>query len=1010
MESLSLNYVSQLNEYQQTTQCTVEYEEGSTDGPSHNKTFTMRAIVNGQQYPEGTGKTKKEARINAAKNALDAIKNTQNTEPTTSSVQNTPNNMTVSQRNYICWLNEYSMKKKLCFKARESRKTGNTAQLYTYVCKYVCGDKEFPEACGNNKKDAKEAAAKCVYEELLKTQDVEVFDVNSNRTQRSEVVSRSASLDCASLSLADEPRCTTPDSNYIALLNDYSQKHKQALDFNLVERRGPPHKPEFVYKVVLDGKEYPEGQGKSAKEAKQHAAQRAWSVMNDNSGWTTQSSEDDSSSQTQDTSKSEDEQNSSISSSETPSSSSFIVFQDSSAVGSPMAESPCEIPKMDVKPKIKLAPVFHLSPIQPCLAKSKEVDPIVDAHSPTKPSEDQPSNQAVKSRFLEDFDSISRIGKGGFGRVFKARRKLEDTYYAVKIVKSKEKALREVGALAGFNNANIVRYYTAWVEDTTYRYDSSESYSHSDSGSDPVTKYLYIQMELCEGDTLYAWIGKMNSLNVDCPERRTDAAQIGRQVMKAVEYIHSKSFIHRDLKPLNIMFNSEGTVKIGDFGLVTTAENDNDTQLLERTKGTGTLIYMSPEQVALTPYDKKVDIYALGLIYFELIWKLATVSEKIWKNIRDRDFPPHFSSKFSFEHKLIDRMLSPRPEERPDASELIRELDRSSAVLKADPSDFVSGLSDSFDVIAKLGHGAYGCVYKVKHIYDDKIYAVKKVILTEKADSEVKALARLEHPNIVRYITCWPSSEDWTSNQEGNQESNTPGSSSDVETYEDDDDDDDDGDSDTSGVESLGVTDSGTYLFIQMEFCEGGTLTDWIKERNYLKKQRTMVEIHKIFYEIITGVEFIHANNLIHRDLKPDNILFGAEGKVKIGDFGLVAAQTDQNGDPIERSNRGTPTYMSPEQKNEKNYDVKTDIFPLGLVWFVMIWKISTGSERVKLWPDLRDRRFPEGFSDSYPTESKFIMKMLSNSPEHRPHAKDMKEKMEKFFSLDQNLLSQKTV
>uniref|UniRef100_A0A8C1AV59 non-specific serine/threonine protein kinase n=1 Tax=Cyprinus carpio carpio TaxID=630221 RepID=A0A8C1AV59_CYPCA len=683
MESLSGNYISQLNEYQQKTQCAVEYEEGSTDGPSHIQTFTMRAIVNGQRYPEGTGKSKKEAKLNAAKNALDAIKNTPNTEPTTSSVQNALNNMTVSQRNYTCWLNEHSMKNKLCFKACESRNPGNTTQLYTYVCKYVCGDREFPEACGNNKRDAKEKAAKCVYEELLKTQ--EVFNDNSNRTQRSEVASRGASLDRASLGLADESRSTTPDNNFIALLNNYSQKHKHALDFNLVERRGPPHDPEFVYKVVINGKEYPEGQGKSAKEAKQHAAQRAWSEINEHSGWTTQSSEDDSSSQTQETSESPDAQHSSKSSSESPSSSSFIVFKDSSAVSSPMAKSPSVIPP-DVKPKIKLAPVFLLSPNQPCLARSKEVDPIVNVHNPTKPPGDQPSNQAVKSRFLEDFDSICRIGKGGFGRVFKARRKLENTYYAVKIVKSREKALREVGALAGFNNSNIVRYYTAWVEDTAYRYDSSESYSHSDSGSDPVTKYLYIQMELCEGDTLYAWIDKRNSSNIGCPERRTDAAQISRQVMKAVEYIHSKSFIHRDLKPLNIMFNSEGTVKVGDFGLVTTAENDNDMQLLERTKGTGTLSYMSPEQVAHTSYDKKVDIYALGLVYFELIWKLATVFEKsqIWKDIRSRTFPPQFSRKFNFEHKLIDRMLRPSPEERPDASELIRELDRYTNILNAD--------------------------------------------------------------------------------------------------------------------------------------------------------------------------------------------------------------------------------------------------------------------------------------------------------------------------------------
>ncbi|XP_016096734.1 interferon-induced, double-stranded RNA-activated protein kinase-like isoform X2 [Sinocyclocheilus grahami] len=911
----------------------------------------------------------------------------------------------MTQRNYISWLNEYSQKNKLLFKARESTKMdpGNTTQLSTYVCKYVCGDREFPEAYGKNKKDAKEAAAKCVYKELLETQDAEVFDGNSSRPQRSEVASRSVSLECASSSFADESQSATPDNNYIARLNNYSQRHNCVVDFELVEKRGLPHNPEFVYKVVIDRKEYPEGQGKSAKEAKQHAAQHAWSEIKEQSGRTTQSSEDDSSSQTQETS-----------SSETPSSSSFIVFKDSSAVSSPMAVSPSPL---DVKPKKKLAPNFNLSPKD--LASSKEVGPNMNLRKPAKPSGGQTSNKATKSRFLEDFDSINPIGKGGFGRVFKARRKLESTYYAVKIVTSTKKARREVSALAKFTNANIVRYYSCWVEDTAYS-----------SGSDPETKFLYIQMELCEGDTLHAWIDKRNSSDVHDPERRKEAAQINRQVLKAVEYIHKEGLIHRDLKPLNIMF-SKGRVKVGDFGLVTTAENDNDEQLLERTKGTGTRIYMSPEQVAHTPYDKKVDIYALGLIYFELIWKLAIVSEKskIWKNLRVRNFPPQFSRKFSFEHKLIDRMLSPSPEERPDASELIREM-------KGDPSDFISGLSDSFDVIAKLGQGSYGCVYKVKHIYDDKIYAVKRVILNGNADSEVKALARLDHPNIVRYITCWPGSDNWTSNQEINQVSNTPGSSSDVGIFERDsceerDDDDDDDENDTSGVESLSVTESasaaeptgsnrtdrldssnhsGTYLFIQMEFCEGGTLTDWIQKRNYQKKQRTTVEINKIFYEIITGVEFIHANKLIHRDLKPDNILFGADGKVKIGDFGLVAAQTDQNGDPVERSNRGTLSYMSPEQENEKNYDEKTDIFPLGLVWFEMLWKISTGMEREKLWKDLKNQRFPKGFSQSFSTESKFIMKMLSYSPEHRPHAKDVKEKLEKFFHLDQNVLSQKTI
>uniref|UniRef100_A0A672P3Z9 Protein kinase domain-containing protein n=1 Tax=Sinocyclocheilus grahami TaxID=75366 RepID=A0A672P3Z9_SINGR len=148
------------------------------------------------------------------------------------------------------------------------------------------------------------------------------------------------------------------------------------------------------------------------------------------------------------------------------------------------------------------------------------------------------------------------------------------------------------------------------------------------SGSDPETKFLYIQMEFCEGDTLHAWIDKRNSSDVHDPERRKEAAQINRQVLKAVEYIHKEGLIHRDLKPLNIMFSSEGTVKVGDFGLVTAAENDNDQQLLVRTKRTGTRIYMSPEQANQTSYDRKVDIYALGLIYFELIWNLFTLHER----------------------------------------------------------------------------------------------------------------------------------------------------------------------------------------------------------------------------------------------------------------------------------------------------------------------------------------------------------------------------------------------
>lgn len=665
-------YISKLNEYKQKTGATVQYEEGSAEGPSHNLTFTCTAIINGTRYLSATGKSKKEAKHNAACNAYTAITETHNTQSITSTQGNLNNMGIAPQINYISLLNEYQQKNNITLKIRESTNMdpGN-AQLCTYDCTYVSGDKEYPKAYGKTKKEAKEAAAKCVYEELL-TQNTEALDKNCNNTT-------SANLDRSSF--AENSRSTTPilDNNYVAWINHYCQKNKCVLSFNLVERRGPPHNPEFVYKAVINGKEYSEGLGKCKKEAQQHAAQKAWSELQQHSDGSTQSSEEDTSSHASEINKSEEALHPSQSSAAMTSTSDSVVFKDSSAVGSPMAISPAMSP-MDVRPKVKLAPSFNQSPI--FSPKIKGNTSNMNMQKPTKSSTNQTATQAIKSRFLEDFDSIDRIGKGGFGRVFKARRKLENKFFAVKIVRSTEKALREVGALANLHHPNIVRYNTTWEEDTTYRHDSSES--TSDSGSSMDTKYLYIQMELCEGDTLRGWIEKRNSLNEDnITERRREAEHICSQILHAVKCIHSKDLIHRDLKPANIMFGSEGGVKVGDFGLVTAAENDSDELLLERTRRTGTRSYMSPEQ--LTPsYDRKVDIFALGLIYFELLWKLVTGTERImtWDDIRSRKFPPQFSIKFDFEHNLINNMLDPNPKKRPDASELILELQHNSTVLK----------------------------------------------------------------------------------------------------------------------------------------------------------------------------------------------------------------------------------------------------------------------------------------------------------------------------------------
>ncbi|XP_058507659.1 interferon-induced, double-stranded RNA-activated protein kinase-like isoform X2 [Solea solea] len=294
------------------------------------------------------------------------------------------------------------------------------------------------------------------------------------------------------------------------------------------------------------------------------------------------------------------------------------------------------------------------------------------------------SNTSTQSRFILEFDSIMHLGNGGFGSVFKAREKRVDTYYAVKVVQFTGKALREVKALSDLHHRNIVQYFNCWEQDSDYQDDSSvESSTSSESVSHSSPMYLYIKMELCDTRTLESWIMERNVEHQQDSERREESLNIAQQIVSGVKYIHFKKLIHRDLKPSNIMFGQNKKVKIVDFGLVTTEADDND-NLMERTNKTGTISYMAPEQHGKT-YDRKVDIFALGLIYLELLWKVSTGSERaaIFMDARRKKFPTQFTSEFFQEDHIIKSMLHEKPGDRPEATDLKTELKNLSRILSA---------------------------------------------------------------------------------------------------------------------------------------------------------------------------------------------------------------------------------------------------------------------------------------------------------------------------------------
>lgn len=194
--------------------------------------------------------------------------------------------------------------------------------------------------------------------------------------------------------------------------------------------------------------------------------------------------------------------------------------------------------------------------------------------------------------------------------------------------------------------------------------------------------YLFIQMQLCQRESLKDW------LKANHERDHVFCLTVFEQILCAVEYFHGRGLMHRDLKPSNIFFSLDGSVKVGDFGLVTahTPENNMDTPIkgalmddINHTSQVGTQLYMSPEQMEGKAYSHKVDIFSLGLIFFELFCPFGTQMEriKVMCGVKQRNIPSDFEAKMPLQSELVRWLLSATPRARPNATEV-----RNSNILK----------------------------------------------------------------------------------------------------------------------------------------------------------------------------------------------------------------------------------------------------------------------------------------------------------------------------------------
>lgn len=269
-------------------------------------------------------------------------------------------------------------------------------------------------------------------------------------------------------------------------------------------------------------------------------------------------------------------------------------------------------------------------------------------------------------RYKEVHNDYLIIASGSFGDVYKAKHKLDGTFYAIKRISitpsTIDNILIESKLLAKMSyHQNIVRYYNSWLDDKQLLLHDDDTKSDSDSNLD--STYLNIQLELCD-NTLREYMS--TQIYEDNVNKRI---RMYYGIVKGVQHLHSYNIIHRDIKPSNI-FIKDGIIKIGDFGLSRLYDKEHSHELL-KSIDIGCSYYRAPE-IDTGIYDMSIDIYAIGIILIELLLDYKTLMEKdqiIRSMLNTKKLPNLLDNKYSH---IIKNMISIDPTIRPVVDSLIK--------------------------------------------------------------------------------------------------------------------------------------------------------------------------------------------------------------------------------------------------------------------------------------------------------------------------------------------------
>jgi serine/threonine protein kinase/Tol biopolymer transport system component len=406
---------------------------------------------------------------------------------------------------------------------------------------------------------------------------------------------------------------------------------------------------------------------------------------------------------------------------------------------------------------------------------------------------------------------------------------------------------------------------------------------------------LFVAMAFLEGETVADKIAR-GPLKIEV------AIDLAAQIASGLARAHERGILHRGLKPSEILVTPDGQARIVDFGM---AALDDRTRVAGDETPAAILAYRSPEQLRGETVDPRADIWALGVILHEMVTGRQPFPEGAFHPASAEPLPmgavrPGVPPGLD---RIVARALSRRLGDRytraDDLRDDLRTLSRASATLLQRTDDRRSGSGSWIDSPGRevgpyrigevIGGGGMGIVYRAEDTRLGRSVALKFLppeltrdpVSKARFLQEARTASALDHPNICT-------------------------------------------------IYDVGETDE-HQLYLAMPCYDGETLRRRI-ERGPLPVSDA------VDYALQTarGLAKAHRQGIVHRDVKPANLMVTGDGVVKILDFG-IAKLAGEAGLTRTGVSVGTPAYMAPEQVHGREVDGRADLWALGVVLYEML-------------------------------------------------------------------------